>query len=196
MDTQYIASQIVTIFVYVFLASTYCIKNRKVILAFSFISNTLNAIAFILLGAYTSSIMCIISILRDIIFIIDEKLHGKSSKITKKDFAILGFIYGLSILSIIVTFKGFLTLLYATGSMLYTYSIWQKNTNVYRFLGIVVTLIVILDSIYIKSIFGVILQSVVLVCSTVGYLSNREKDEEKYKFRGQYLLKEVEAEAL
>ena len=87
-------------------------------------------------------------------------------------------------------------MLYATGSMLYTYSIWQKNTNVYRFLGIVVTLIVILDSIYIKSIFGVILQSVVLVCSTVGYLSNREKNEEKYKFRGQYLLKEVEAEAL
>lgn len=196
MDTQYIASQIVTIFVYVFLASTYCIKNRKVILAFSFISNTLNSIAFILLGAYTSSIMCIISILRDIIFIIDEKLNGKSSKITKKDFAILGFIYSLSIISIIVTFKGFLTLLYATGSMLYTYSIWQKNTNVYRFLGIVVTLIVILDSIYIKSIFGVILQSVVLVCSTVGYLSNREKNEEKYKFRGQYLLKEVEAEAL
>ena len=62
MDTQYIASQIVTIFVYVFLASTYCIKNRKTILAFSFISNTLNSIAFILLGAYTSSIMCIISI--------------------------------------------------------------------------------------------------------------------------------------
>lgn len=175
LTTQYIASQIVTIFVYVFLSLTYCVKNRKLILALSFTSNFLNSIAFILLGAYTSSAMCAISIFRDIVFIIDQKINGKSDIITKKDYAILGMIYGISIISIILTFKGFWTLLYAAGSMLYTYSIWQKNNKVYRFMGIPVTLLVIVDSIYIKSVFGVLLQTVVLICSGIGYFNNSKE---------------------
>ena len=170
LTTQYIASQIVIIFVYIFLSSTYCLKNRKAILACSFISNFLNAIAFILLNAYTSAAMCAISIFRDILFIIDQKINGKSDKIAKKDIALLAVIYGISAVSIILTYKGPLSLLYACGSMLYTFSIWQKNTKLYRFLGIPVTLIVICDSINIKSVFGVILQCVVLITSIRGYI--------------------------
>lgn len=180
LTTTYILSQIVTIFVYIFLSLTYCVKNRKLILAFSFISNFLNSIAFILLGAYTSSAMCAISIFRDIIFMINEKKYGKSDKITKRDVALLALIYGISIISIILTFKGFWTLMYAAGSMLYTYSIWQKNNTLYRFMGIPVTLIVICDSIYIKSIFGVILQCVVLITSTAGFVSYMKENKTKY----------------
>lgn len=190
LTAQYIASQIVTIFVYIFLSLTYCIKNRRIILVFSFVSNFLNAIAFILLGAYTSAAMCAISIFRDIVFLIDEKINGKSNQITKKDYAILSLVYGISIISIITTFKGFWTLLYAAGTMLYTYSIWQKNNKLYSFLGIIVTLLVICDSIYIKSVFGVILQSIVLVCCIVGYIS---KEKENNKNKKNYLLVEMEA---
>ena len=178
---QYIASQIVTIFVYIFLSATYCIKSRKIIVTFSFLSNALNAVAFILLNAYTSAAMCTISILRDVIFMIDGKINGKSNVITKKDVIILAIIYGISIISIIFTFKGWMSLLYAAGSMLYTYSIWQKNNDIYRFLGIIVTLIVICDSIYIKSVFGVLLQCVVLVCSTIGYISNKKEIKKIYE---------------
>lgn len=181
ITTTYVLSQIVTIFVYIFLALTYCIKSRKLILAFSFTSNFLNAIAFILLGAYTSSAMCTISIFRDIIFLIDEKINGKSDKITRKDIAILLLVYGMCIVSIVATFKGFSTLLYAAGSMLYTFSIWQKNNKLYRILGIPVTLLVICDSIIIKSIFGVILQSIVLISSIKGCFSNEENTESKEK---------------
>ena len=176
LTVTYILSQIVTIFVYVFLSLTYCVKNRKVILAFSFTSNFLNAIAFILLGAYTSAIMCAISILRDIIFLIDEKINGKSKKITKKDIIILAFIYTLSIISIIITFKGFLTLLYAIASLIYTFSVWQKNNKIYRLLGIPVILISLCDSIYIKSIFGVILQTVVMITSIIGFITSVMKE--------------------
>ena len=192
LTIQYIASQIVTIFVYIFLSATYCIKNRKLIIACSFISNFLNAIAFVLLNAYTSALMCCISILRDILFMIDEKINGKSTVITKKDYILLGIIYSLSLISIICTFKGWMSLLYAAGSMLYTYSIWQKDNNVYRFLGIVVTLIVICDSIYIKSVFGVLLQCVVLVTSTAGYISNKKAIKSIYKLN-ESNVKEAEA---
>ena len=174
LTATYIASQIVIIFVYLFLSLTYCVKSRKLILAFSFASNFLNIIAFFLLGAYTSSAMCAISILRDIIFILDEKINGKSDKITKKDVGILAFVYGICIIAIACTFKGHLTLLYATASMTYTFSIWQKNNKLYRFLGIPVTLIVIVDSIIIKSVFGALLQGVVLITSIVGFVSHDE----------------------
>ena len=193
LSSQYIASQIVTIFVYIFLSLTYCVKNRKVILAFSFLSNFLNSIAFILLGAYTSSAMCAISIFRDVVFIIDQKINGKSDKITKKDCMILAMIYGISIVSIVLTFKGFWTLLYAAGSMLYTYSIWQKNNKIYKFMGIQVTLLLIVDSIYIKSIFGVLLQTVVLICSAVGYFKDN-KENNNYAFEKIKLLGTIRVE--
>lgn len=177
LTTQYILSQVVIIFVYLFLSLTYCVKSRRLILAFSFLSNFLNSIAFILLGAYTSSAMCTISIFRDIIFLIDEKINGKSAKITKKDIALLVLVYGICTIAIISTFNGFSSLLYATGSMLYTFSIWQKNNKLYRFMGIPVTLIVIVDSILLKSIFGVILQGVVLIVSIAGFVSQKENKE-------------------
>ena len=101
----------------------------------------------------------------------------KSAKITKKDIALLALVYGICAIAIISTFNGFSSLLYATGSMLYTFSIWQKNNKLYRFMGIPVTLIVIVDSILLKSIFGVILQGVVLIVSIAGFVSQTENKE-------------------
>ncbi len=66
ITTQYIISQITTVASYTCLATTYCIKKRKAILILSFASNILNVCAYFLLGAYTSSLMCGVSILRDI----------------------------------------------------------------------------------------------------------------------------------
>ena len=183
---KFIASQIIVIFVYVFLSLTYVVKDRKAIIAFSFLSNFLNSITFILLEAYTSSAMCAISILRDIIFLIDEKINGKSKVITKKDIILISFIYSLSLISIVATYNGPLSLLYAVGSMLYTYSIWQKNTKVYRFLGIPVTLIVIFDSINLKSVFGAVLQIIVLLVTCASLKSNKSENENKI-----YTLAEV-----
>ena len=68
--------------------------------------------------------------------------------------------------------------MYAMASMIYTFSIWQKNNRVYRFLGIPANLLAICDSIFIKSISGLIFQSVVLISSTIGYFSHKENKEE------------------
>jgi len=189
ITTQYILSQIATIFVYILLSLTYCVKSRKMILAFSFSANFLNSIAFILLGAYTSSAMCAISIFRDVIFIIDEKLNGKSDKITKKDVALLVLVYVICIIAICATFKGPSTLMYTIASMLYTFSIWQKDNKIYRVLGIPVILISILDSIIIKSIFGVILQGIVLITSIVGVYSHKKEKCVQYNLEEDIKLK-------
>ncbi len=179
ITTQYIISQIITIFSYTSLAATYCIKKRKTILALSFLSNFLNACAYFLLGAHTSSLMCGVSILRDIVFIVDTKINGKSDKITKKDVYILIGVYIISLTAIAVTFKGFSNLMYSIAAMLYTYSIWQKNTKVYRYMGIPCGILVWIDCIVIKSIFGFALQSIVVTCTIIGAVRSKKEEEKE-----------------
>ena len=175
ITAQYVIAQIITFIAYSCFAFTYCSQKRSIILFLSFLSNFLNACAYSLLGAYTSSAMCGISILRDIVFIIDEKMYGKSKKITKKDIFILMGGYLISVIAIISTFKGVASLLYATAAMLYTYSIWQKNNKIYKFMGIPCSILVIIESLYIKSILGLILQCIVLTCMIVGINKSRKE---------------------
>ena len=176
-NQQYIISQIIIATSYTCLGLTYCSKKRKIILTLSFLANFTNACAYLLLGAFTSASMCAVSIGRDIIFIIDEKINGKSEKIAKKDIFILIGVYAISMISIILTFNGWKSLLYAVASMLYTYSIWQKNNKIYKFLGIPCYMIVIIESIVIKSILGLVLQSIALVGTIVMF--RKSQNEEK-----------------
>ena len=170
----YVMSQIFTILMYVLLAATYYMKNRKAVLLLSFLSLIANGIAYILLGAYTGLAMCIVALIRNIIFLVDEKKNGKREKINRKDIIILIVLYIISIISAVFTYDGFLSLLSVFATMLYTYSVWQKKTSIYKLLGIPIGILWILYNIYVKSIFGVILEAILLICSTIGYVLEKK----------------------
>jgi len=171
----YVISQIFTIIMYVLLAATYYMKNRKAVLILSFLSLIANAIAYILLGAYTGLAMCIVALIRNIIFLVDEKKNGKRDKINKKDIIVLVILYLISIISAAFTYDGFLSLLSVFATMLYTYSVWQKETKIYKLLGIPIGILWVLYNIYVKSVFGVILEAILLICSTTGYILEKRK---------------------
>ena len=170
LTITYILSQIFTIINYALLAATYYAKNRKSILIMNVLSITSVGIAYIFLGAYTGLAMCIISLIRNFIFLIDEKKNGKKDTIDKRDIIILVGLYAISIVSAIFTYDGFLSLWSVFATMLYTYSVWQKKTNVYKLLGIPVGILWILYNVYIQSIFGIILETILLICSATGYV--------------------------
>lgn len=176
ITTEYILSQIFTIITYVFLAATYYAKNRKVILTISFLSIVANGIAYVFLNAYTGLAMCIVALLRNIIFLVDEKKNGKRDYIDKKDVVILIVLYAISIISTFFTYTDFLSLLSVIATMLYTYSVWQKKTEVYKFLGIPIGILWVFYNIYIKSIFGIILETILLICSITGYLLEKKEN--------------------
>ena len=104
-----------------------------------------------------------------------KEKNGKRDKINKKDIIILVILYVISSILAIFTYNGFLSLLSVFATMLYTYSVWQKKTNIYKLLGIPIGILWILYNIYIKSIFGVILESILLICSTTGYVLEKRK---------------------
>lgn len=175
MTTIYIFSQIFVIISYIFLATTYYAKNRNKILIINFLSLISYSIAYILLNACTGLAMSIVAMIRNIIFIFDEKKNGKSNHIERKDIVILIALYSISIFSAIITYNGFFSLLSVFATMVYTYSVWQKKTKVYKVLGIPTGILWISYNIYIKSIFGIILETILLICSLTGFIIENKK---------------------
>lgn len=175
LTVSYILSQIFTILTYGLLALTYYAKDRKKVLIISFLSIIANGIAYIFLNAWTGLAMCIVALIRNIIFIIDEKKNGKRETINKTDIIILIILYIISIISAIFTYDGFLSLLSVFATALYTFSVWQKKTNIYKLLGIPIGILWILYNIYIMSIFGVILETILLICCITGYLLEKRR---------------------
>ncbi|MBP3463044.1 MAG: YgjV family protein [Clostridia bacterium] len=179
ISITYIISQIFTIIMYALLAISYYAKERKKVLILSFVSLIANGIAYILLNAYSGLAMCALALVRNIIFIVDENKNGKREKITKKDIAILIILYAIAIISAIFTYEGFLSLFSIFATMLYTYSVWQKKTRVYKFLGIPIGILWMLYNFYIKSIFGVILEAILFICSVTGYILEVRKSKKE-----------------
>jgi len=175
LTITYIISQIFAIAMYALLASTYYLKNRKNVLIINILAMIAQGISFICLKAYTGLAMDVVAIIRNLIFMIEEKKDGKSEQNTKRNIITLASLYIITILLSIFTYNGLPSLFSVLGTFLYTYSIWQKNTNTYKLLGIPTSLSWIAYNIYIKSIFGSILESIILICSGVGYLLAKEK---------------------
>ena len=169
LTINYVMSQVFTILTYVLLAITYYAKNRKTVLVISFLSIIANAVAYILLNAYTGLAMCVVALIRNIYFMVDEQKNGKNDEIKKKDIVALIIIYGMIAISTVFTYEGFLSLLSVFATMLYTYSVWQKKTLVYKLCGIPVGVLWILYNLYVKSVFGVILEAILLVSSMIGF---------------------------
>ena len=174
LTIKYILSQFFTITMYLILVLSYQSKKRSHILVLSLLSQVTCGIAYILLEAYTGLAMCIIALIRDVIFMIDENKNGKRDFITKKDVIFLIILYLLMIISTVFTYQGLYSLLSVIATMIFTYSIWQKNTKVYKLLGIPVGTFWILYNLYVKSIFGVILESALLIASIVGFIRDGE----------------------
>lgn len=172
----YILSQVFTIINYALLGLTYYAKDRRKILIIGFLSIIATAISYILLDAWTGVAMCVVALIRNIIFLVDEKKNGKRETIRKKDIVILIVLYFITIISTVFTYDGFLSLLSVFATSTYTFSVWQRKTNIYKLLGIPVGILWILYNIYVKSIFGIILESILLICSTSGYILERKKN--------------------
>lgn len=170
MSLTYIFSQIVTVLMYAFLSVTYFSKNKKAIVAFNCLAIVANAVAFILLGAWTGLAMCIIDLLRNFYIMWDEKKHGKSKQITKRDIVFLLIVYATMAIATIPTYEGFFSLFSVFASATYTFSIWQKSTRVYKFCGIPVGILWITYNAFIGSFFGVVLESALLVVSAIGFV--------------------------
>ena len=81
LTLPYILSQVFIIINYALLAISYYCKDRKTVLVISFMAVIANGLSYVFLNAYSGLAMCILALIRNIIFLIDEKKNGKRDKI-------------------------------------------------------------------------------------------------------------------
>ena len=174
---KYIISQIFTIIGYGLTTSTYHMQRRKMVLLLNFLSKFSFAIAYVLLGAWSALAMIGVALIRNTVFMIDKKENGKRNDINKKDIIMLIIVYVITIISAIYTYEGFYSLLPVFSTLIYTYSIFQKNIKTYRLLGIPTEFCCVVYNFYIKSIFAIIMGIMPLISSIIGYIKEVKKED-------------------
>lgn len=170
----YTISQVLTVFVYLFLCLTYFLKKRSLILNINVLAHITQAVAFFLLNGLTGVMMNILYIIRDSILSIGTKKR-KSNKAEKRDVIELIVFFILIIISAILTYNGPKSLFSVFATIIATIAIWQKSSKIYKLLGIPISILWLLYNIALKSIFGIILESILLVSIIIGYLIDLKK---------------------
>ncbi len=176
IDVIYILSQVFTVVMYGLLVWTYFLKDKRRIVVVNALATIFNAVAYVLLGAWTGLAMCVVAMLRNLYILWDEKKLGKREDLGKRDYVFLAMVYMGIILATLLTYEGFLSLFSVFATSIYTYSIWQKSTKIYKICGIPVGILWIAYNLYVGSIFGVILEGVLLVAAILGYVAETGKE--------------------
>ena len=167
---EYIISQITTAISYIILASTYQAKKRKTVLFLNCLVQVCFSIAYVLLNAWSGLVMCVVALTRNIIFMIDENTNGKKENINKLEKIILIGTIIVSIILSIPTYEGLYSLLPIIATNLYTYAVCQKNMKTFKILGIPMETLYLVYNIYIKSILGIIAETIILISCIIGYI--------------------------
>lgn len=167
----YIISQIITVIYFAILSLSYLLKDRKKILIANFAAHIGQTTAMAMLNGYTGAAMSFIMIFRDITLLMQEIKKSKGKDINKKlDISILIITVILIVALTIFTYNGPLSLLSVVATLITTFSLWQKNTKMYKILGIIAGILWLSYNIFIMSIMGIILETILLICSTIGYI--------------------------
>lgn len=166
---NYILSQIFIIFNYVFLVFSYIQKNYLKVLLHSCLAMVASGLSFLFLGAYTGATMPIIVILANIIFYIVERMKkGKAKKICYVSSIILLFL-GMATFTYL-TYDTAMSLCPAFGTFIFIVSLWQKNSIVYKLCGVLSCVVYVAYNIYFRSLFGSVLESLLLIFLFVGMI--------------------------
>ncbi len=167
INTIYIISQVITVIYYGVLSSSYLLKKREKILLANFVAHIGQTTAMCMLNGYTGAAMAVIMMLRDIAFLFQEKKKNK-----KLDMPILIVSIILIIVLTIFTYNGPLSLLSVGATLITTFALWQKNVKRYKLLGIIAGLMWLAYNIFIVSIMGIILESILVICSIIGFIKD------------------------
>lgn len=182
MDYNYIISQVFTILAYVFLGVTYLTRKKNLILIFNAISTICFTISYIFLFAWSGVKMNTISLLRNLLIFLVAKFTSNSKN--WKLFTLVT-ICGLIMVDLVLCFtinKGIFALnsvfdvVPYIATIIYTFAIWVEKGKLYKIFGVLSSVAWIVYNIFIHTLFGIILEAVMVICAIVGLVKHRKDD--------------------
>ena len=173
----YIISQIITVAYFGVLTLSYLLQNRLKILVTNFIAHIGQTISMAMLNGYTGAAMSLIMTIRDLVLLVQEKRKIKGRKVSEKfDLIVLVVTVIVVIFLTVFTYNGFLSLMSVIATLITTVSFWQKNVKTYKILGIRANILWLIYNTFIMSIMGVVLESILLIASIIGYIKDSKNE--------------------
>ena len=160
----YIFSQVCAIISLVLLSITFYLKNKKLIVFLVGARGIVCVLQFLLLGAYSGAATYVVCIIQAIWFYFNEK------KGNTKDYISLFTLLGLFVVSCILTYQNWISILPAFAMMVYCYSVWQPSIKIYRWLSMIISPCMLTYNILLKSLFGIITECIVYVIEIISII--------------------------
>jgi len=163
----YLLSQICVIISIILLGATYFLKDKGKILGLCLIYNIFYGIHYLLLGAVTGTCMNLVSFIRNLWFYKNSKKNKKNSE------SVLYTLFIISSVSCIFTYDDVYSLISLTASLLSTYSIWQDNVKMYKFISIPVSICFIIYAVHLNSVVAIITEIILLITEVAAIVKLR-----------------------
>ena len=175
---EYILSQILIIISYILICKTYFLNKRNKILIINVFGHAFQGLSFLLLNGLTGAAMSFVYVIRDSFFVLDEK-NRNNTILNKRDYIILIIIIFVIVLLTFFTYNGLGSLLSVIATTISTVAIWQKKPKYYKMIGIPISVFWIGYYIFLKSIFAIVLEFVLLISTITGFLCDKNNKNEK-----------------
>lgn len=157
---------IFSVFAFVTLIISICIKNRKKSLCIQSLSCLFESFYSFFISAYTGAMLNLISFIRSFLFMNKEKFN-------KKIYFIMLILFEVVIISnCIYTWNGLISLLPTIGSVIRTYCLWQSNMKYVRLSGVTTGITYGTYYLYYKGWFMVLGYVVLLIIGIWQFLIN------------------------
>lgn len=169
---EYWISQIFVLFAYIMCGATFFVKKREYVLFLSTGVCASFSVAYVFLSAWTGIAMNIVSIIRNIMFFLVAKYASNNKKL---NYLQLGIIMFLTAICALITYDGILSLAAVFASAIYSYAVWNEKSKYYKIYAILSSLAWIVYNFFIKSILGIILEAVMVICAIIGLIKNKNK---------------------
>ena len=155
----YVVAQIIGFIAFIFSLIAFHKKKKNKILSNMIISNVLNLIHYLLLGAYSGCITKVLAIIRDNFII----LKGKNKKLSSNIYLILFIL--IYIIAGIFTYNGVLSILPLMAALIYIIFIWNGKELTIKKVAFGTYFLWLIYNIFVLSIPGII-SNIVSIIST------------------------------
>ena len=181
---EYVFSQVLVIISVIFLAITYLVKNKNIILFLSCALSIAYGLSYFLLGAYAGVFINIIGVIRGIWLYVDER------KGVKNDVISLIVCSAATIVGGIFTYNIWADILVIIAGVLFTFAVWQKSIAIYRWSCLISDIIFLIYNIVLMSVVAIFTESILIIVGIFGiikwyridrYCDNNVIDENKAK---------------
>ncbi len=170
MDIKYLLSQVCVILAMLGLGATYLVKDKKTIMFLCVLYTLFYGLEYLLLDAYSGLSMCVVNVIRNIWFYINANLKKKNSIIVLIVLSIITIVFG------IFSFNNIFSVLPIIATLIYTYSVWQDDTKLYRYLAFPCSLCWMTYNISCRSLFGVIAECILIIFEIIGVIKLYKKE--------------------